>query len=122
MVNENEIESFLNKIKNDEAFAEKVLNTEDPEKVIDLAKNAGIILSLDDLMITRDAFAKTISNTDPGELSDKDLENVAGGLALTTAAVITGCVVGVVAALAGGAVTGGFAIFNAIRENNGWKW
>lgn len=122
MVNEKEIESFLNKVRDDVAFAEKVLNTEDPEKVIDIAKNAGIILSVDDLMITRDAFEKTITNNDPTELSDKDLEDVAGGLALTTAAVITGCVVGVVAALAGGAATGGFAIFNAIRENNGWKW
>lgn len=81
MVNEKEIESFLNRIRDDVAFAEKVLNTEDPEKVIVFAENAGIIISVDDLMDIKATLTNSIEkNNHSEELSEKDLESVAGGI------------------------------------------
>ena len=80
MINEKEIESFLNRIRDDAAFAEKVLNTEDPEKVIVFAENAGIIISVDDLMEIKATLTNSIGNNNSEELSEKDLESVAGGI------------------------------------------
>lgn len=80
MVNEKEIESFLNRIRDDVAFAEKVLNTEDPEKVIVFAENAGIIISVDDLMEIKATLTNSIEKNSSEELSEKDLESVAGGI------------------------------------------
>lgn len=80
MVNGKEVENFLNRIRDDIAFAETVLNTEDPEKVIDLAENAGIIISVDDLMEIKGTLTNAMKKNNSGELSEKDLESVAGGV------------------------------------------
>lgn len=68
----------LNVLLEDEAFINKILNAEDPEQVSALFAENGVTLSVKEVEILR----SRLENTDSDELSEDQLENVAGGVDL----------------------------------------
>lgn len=68
----------LNALLEDEAFINKILNAEDPEQVSAIFAENGVTLSVKEVEILR----SRLENTDSDELSEDQLENVAGGVDL----------------------------------------
>lgn len=68
----------LNALLEDEAFINKILNAEEPEQVSALFAENGVTLSVKEVEILR----SRLENTDNDELSEDQLENVAGGVDL----------------------------------------
>ncbi len=65
----------LNNLMNDEDFARQLATLNTPEELRDLLNSYGITVTMDELM----ALTVPASSTVDGELSDIDLDNVAGG-------------------------------------------
>ncbi|MBK5246749.1 MAG: Nif11-like leader peptide family natural product precursor [Peptostreptococcaceae bacterium] len=83
-------ELLLNKMKEDKAFAEKVIAQTETEKVIEIAKNEGIELTIENIDEVNEVLRQVISKQSEGELSEEELENVAGGtFAISAMAAIT---------------------------------
>lgn len=104
MTNENNIKLFLEKLASDAEFAEKAFNAESPEDLQKLAAVAGIELTMDDIMESKEILSKAFDKLNQNELSDKDLEDVAGGMGVATAT----------------AITVGVPILYDIAKDNGW--
>lgn len=68
----------LNALLENEAFLNKMLNAENPEQVSALFAENGITMSAKEVEILR----SRLENADGGELSEDQLENVAGGVDL----------------------------------------
>ena len=66
-MSEEQLKAFLEKVKADTSLQEKLKEAADSDAVVPIAKEAGFMISADDL-----AKAKS-------ELSDEELEGVAGG-------------------------------------------
>jgi predicted ribosomally synthesized peptide with nif11-like leader len=84
---EEAIKSFVEKLSTDEEFANKLASAPTPEERLKIANDAGFAISASDV----DGI-KAALNIE--ELSDEDLEKVAGGMGSATN-VITGAVTGV---------------------------
>ena len=100
---EETVRAFAERITTDEEFARRLGSASSPDERLKIANDAGYDLSASDL-----SAIKTALNVE--ELSDEDLEKVAGGIGATsvaTAAVATA--VAGATALAGGTVTAGVA-------------
>ena len=83
-------ELLLKKLNEDKAFAEKVIAQTETEKVIEIAKNEGIELTIENIDEVNEILRQAISKQTEGELSEEELENVAGGtFAIMTIAAIT---------------------------------
>ena len=67
-MSEEQLKAFLEKVKSDTNLQEKMKAADDAEAVAEIAKEAGFSISVDD--ITQAQF----------ELSDQELEGVAGGV------------------------------------------
>ncbi len=81
---EEAIKSFVEKLSTDETFANKLASAATPEERLKIANDAGFAVSASDLSAIKAAL-----NIE--ELSDEDLEKVAGGIGATAgAAVATG--------------------------------
>lgn len=65
----------LNTLLEDEVFLNKILNSENPEEVSALFAENGITLSVKEVEILR----SRLESADNNELSEDQLENVAGG-------------------------------------------
>lgn len=65
----------LNTLLEDEVFLNKILNAENPEEVSALFAENGITLSVKEVEILR----SRLESADNNELSEDQLENVAGG-------------------------------------------
>lgn len=72
------------KIEADKSLAEKLLSQENPQDVQSLLKEQGLEFSLEEINSLRDILVKLAQKGENGELSDEDLEDVAGGIAATT--------------------------------------
>ncbi|WP_067325418.1 Nif11-like leader peptide family natural product precursor [Synechococcus sp. MIT S9504] len=68
-MSEAQLKAFLEKVQNDTSLQEKLKAAADSNTVLAIAKEAGLMISADDL--------KKIQS----EVSDKELEGVAGGCA-----------------------------------------
>ena len=66
-MSEEQVKAFLENVKNDARLQEKLKAAADPDAVVAIAKAAGFVISADDLKKTEK------------EVSDKELESVAGG-------------------------------------------
>lgn len=88
---ENErIEVFFKKLGEDKEFAEKIFKEEnEKEDVQTIAKEAGIELSLEEIVEAREIIVKVLDKQKEGELSDDDLESVAGGFLIVDTVVAT---------------------------------
>jgi predicted ribosomally synthesized peptide with nif11-like leader len=80
------VEKLLTKMNEDKAFAEKLLTQTEKEKVIELAGAEGIVITLEDIDEANEIIKKALElRQTEGELSEEELENVAGGSVLMLA-------------------------------------
>jgi predicted ribosomally synthesized peptide with nif11-like leader len=70
---------LLKKMTEDKVFAERILAQTDRNKVIETAAEAGIDMKLEDIDEFNEIFAKITAPQNKGELSEEELESVAGG-------------------------------------------
>lgn len=71
------------KLEADQSLAEKLFALETPGEVQSFLKEQGLEFSLDEINTLKDALVKAAAKPKSGELSDEDLEDVAGGSAGT---------------------------------------
>jgi len=91
------------KIEADKGLAEKLFSMENAQDVQALLKEQGLDFSFDEINVMKEALVKALEKGGSSELSDDDLENVAGGIAITAIVALIGAIVGAVTAA--GAVT-----------------
>ena len=96
-------------IEADKSFGAKLFSQENPQDVQKLLKEQGIDFSLDEIEVMKAALIK-ISEKGSDELSDEDLENVAGG-SITVMAVVA-----IIGAIAGAVTAAGGVVDNAVRS------
>ena len=77
-MSEEQLKAFLEKVKGDTSLQEKLKAAADAEAVVAIAKEAGFMISADDLKNAQ------------SEVSEEELENVAGGN-LCSNNVLTNC-------------------------------
>ncbi|MGN0648822.1 MAG: Nif11-like leader peptide family RiPP precursor [Oscillospiraceae bacterium] len=91
-------QEFIKKMADDEKLSKKLSDCKSPEEAYAVAKEAGLTDDIDTFKAVMTAVNKQLN----GELSDDELENVAGGMsegvALALYGVATGSVVAAVAA------------------------
>lgn len=104
-------EELLKEVLSDTDFAQSLLEMESPEDVQSALKNKGVDLSLEDITTIQNILA----NQAEGELSEDDLENVAGG-SLTIMSAIG--IAGIISA----SVSGGIALGNKVHEWTRRRW
>ncbi|HBQ26623.1 MAG TPA: hypothetical protein DD791_09550 [Syntrophomonas sp.] len=86
------------KLEADESWAEKLFGFETAEQVQSFLKEEGLEFSVDEINLFRDQLLKVVQK---GELSDEDLEDVAGG-SISGAIVATCAVISCVHTVSGG--------------------
>ena len=75
-------EERIKEIFSDEAFVEELLSTHEPEKIQALLEDKDIEMSIAEIEKLKEMVIKKMENPDADlELSDDDLEDVAGGCA-----------------------------------------
>ncbi len=82
-------EMLLKKMGEDKSFAEKILTQTENEKLIEIAKAEGIELTVEDIDEINEAVAKAMRLKNDGELTEEELENVAGGDLILVATLIS---------------------------------
>lgn len=97
------------KIEEEQGFTEKLFAFEKAEDVQTFLKGHGLDFSLEEINLFKDALVKTLEKGTDAELSDEDLEDVAGGVIATTT------IVSLTAAAIGGTCGGGTFIHNITR-------
>ena len=98
---EETVRAFAERITTDEEFARRLGSASSPDERLKMANDAGYDLSASDLSAIKTALSVE-------ELSDEDLEKVAGGIGATTAgaatATATAAVTAAVTAVAAAAI------------------
>ena len=87
------------KIEADKTLAEKLLSQENPQDVQSLLKEQGLDFSIEEIDMLRQALVRALEKNAGDELSDEDLENVAGGFAITAIVALIGAIAGAVSRL-----------------------
>lgn len=81
------------KIEADNSLVEKLFALQSANEVQDFLKAQGMDFSMEEINILRDGIVKFVEKRSAnGELSDADLEDVAGGFAITAAGVTAAAV------------------------------
>jgi len=75
-------ETLLMKMGEDKSFAEKILTQTEKKEVIEIAKDEGIELTMEDIDEVNEMLTKALQAKKEGELSEEELESVAGGVVL----------------------------------------
>jgi len=73
-------EKLLKKMNENNEFAEKIFTQTENEKVIELAKEEGIELNLDNIAEANEIIKNAMEEFQEGELSEEELEDISGGL------------------------------------------
>lgn len=81
---EQKIAQLQEKIVADPSLVEKLFAIETPEEVQSLLKEQGIEFTLEEIVALRDAIVKAAEKGESGELSEENLDGVAGGLSVIT--------------------------------------
>ena len=103
-------EERIREVFSDELFVKQLFEQEEPEAVQALLAEKEIDLSVEEIVKFQELLEKHMNgklNLD--ELSDEDLEDVAGG-ALAEMILLISCLAGVAAVAAGGSLAGGAAL------------
>ena len=74
LMSEEQLKAFLEKVKADSSLQEKLKTNADVEEVVAIAKEAGFMISVDEFKMAQ------------AEISDEELEGVAGGTLTLVAA------------------------------------
>ena len=77
-MSEDQLKAFLEAVKEDSGLQEKLNAAADVDAVVEIAKDAGFIISAEELQRAQE------------EVSDEELEGVAGGTVLLTVMVVGG--------------------------------
>ena len=93
-------EEKIKKVFSDEEFVKSLMNLETPEAVQKALEEKDIDLSVEDIK----KIAELVQKKDNGELSEDELEEVAGGTDVGAIAAVVGAVVGSPVAIVGGVV------------------
>lgn len=104
-------EELLKKVLEDADFTQSLLDMETEEEVQAALKEKGVEISTEDI----DAIKRALENQGEGELSEDELENVAGG-SLTVLAALG--VASIITAACGGTV----ALGNKVNEWTRRRW
>jgi lactobin A/cerein 7B family class IIb bacteriocin len=96
-------EEKIKELFSDEAFVDSILEMETPEEVQKALSDKGVELSLEEIGTIKDTLASS-----DGELSENELEEVAGGVVITATTVICAAIIG--SAAIGGTVSLGKAV------------
>ena len=67
------------KLEADSSLGEKLFGLETPEEVQSFLKEQGLAFSLEEIDTLKKSLVKAAAKHESGELSDEDLEDVAGG-------------------------------------------
>ena len=73
-------EKLLKKMNENSKFAEKIFTQTENKKVIELAKEEGIELTLDNIVEANEIIKNAMEEFQEGELSEEELEDISGGL------------------------------------------
>jgi predicted ribosomally synthesized peptide with nif11-like leader len=84
------------KLEGDPALGEKLFALETPEEVQSFLKAEGLEFTIEEIMTLREALVKALEKKENGELSDEDLEEVAGGFIVALIMFIVPLLVGIV--------------------------
>ena len=76
---EEKLGQLQSKLETDKEFAEKLFSLETAEEVQSLLGEQGIEFTLEEIGALREALVKATAKGAAGELSDEELEEVAGG-------------------------------------------
>ena len=71
-MSDEKLKAFWDAIQSDSALQQKLQGVTDPAAIVDIGKEAGFLVSIDEVQKAQ----AELSNV---ELSDEDLDNVAGG-------------------------------------------
>ena len=71
-MSDEQLKAFWEAIQSDSALQQKLQGVTDPGAIVDIGKEAGFVVSIDEVQKAQ----AELSNV---ELSDEDLDNVAGG-------------------------------------------
>ena len=71
-MSDEQLKAFWDAIQSDAALQQKLQGVTDPAAIVDIGKEAGFVVSIDEVQKAQ----AELSNV---ELSDEDLDNVAGG-------------------------------------------
>lgn len=99
------------KIEADKGLGEKLFSLENPEDVQSLLQEQGLVFSLEEIGMLKKALVKVLDKGGTSELSDEELEDVAGGFVLTATALI-----GIIGAIAGAITAAGAVTDQAVRS------
>lgn len=102
-------EALLKEVLSDTEFAKSLIELETPQQVQAALKEKGVDLSIADIT----AIQNVLAQQEEGELSEDDLENVAGG-SLTIMAAIG--IAGIISAAIGGTVSLGNKVHQWTRS------
>lgn len=81
---EEKLKQLNAKVEADKGLGEKIFSVDTAEAVQDILKAEGLDFSLEEIYALKAALAKSVQK---GELSDDELEDVAGGIIVTAAVV-----------------------------------
>ncbi len=101
------------KLEADPSLGEKLFSLETAEEVQSFLRGLELEFSLEEINELRDVLVKALEKTQNGELSDEDLEDVAGGLIITLIGL------GIMALAFGACVTSGVMISDHYTQG---KW
>ena len=71
-MSDEQLKAFWEAIQSDSALQQKLQGVTDPAAIVDIGKEAGFVVSIDEVQKAQAELANV-------ELSDEDLDNVAGG-------------------------------------------
>ncbi len=106
-------EQEIKKLFSDEKFVSEILDMESPEEVRSALQIKGLDLSLEEIAVIKNSL-----DSAEEELSEDQLENVAGGFALSAGAtaLICGLIIG------GSTLKGGYEIGKAVNNWTRRRW
>ncbi|KUG02624.1 hypothetical protein ASZ90_019992 [hydrocarbon metagenome] len=107
---EQKMNELLAKLEADNSLGEKLFLMETPEEVQTLLKEQGLEFSLEEIGMLKEVLIKSMEKGGSGELSDEDLENVAGG-SITVLAICA-----IIGAIAGAVTAAGTVTDQAVRS------
>ena len=90
-MSEEQLKAFLEKVKADTSLQEKLKAAADNDAVVAIAKEAGFSISADEL---GNAQSENLELSEEVELSEEELEGVAGGALNATQCCLKTCLVG----------------------------
>jgi predicted ribosomally synthesized peptide with nif11-like leader len=79
LITEERLTRLQAKLEADQSWAEKLFSLETPEEVQSFLKTQGLEFSLEEIDTLKNALVKAVTKSAGSELTDDDLEDVAGG-------------------------------------------